>query len=292
MQRSSSRSSRGISQNYTITTFTLPHTFVLSRESLARLPSIPFSPWCSFAFSAVSSSSASLPCSSISPSQVLSYTLRGLPGEAQAHARGTSIRHLVAGTRPQAGPLGISSTDCLVCALHAGQRPLVSLLPLPPCKFSSLWHKFPNENELTHPSVFFFLSMLVELALMRRHRKEKAFGPSPHNGYTAGSPRRKFWQRKSKRRDAEFAAAAEKPDVLPAHQTPADFRTSYGTDSTAVAHEPAYNKYGNTSMTGAGGLGAAPQSTSTTHGYRTQTTTTTTTGGYTPYRSENTTGTF
>jgi hypothetical protein len=139
--------------------------------------------------------------------------------------------------------------------------------------------------------VFFFLSIFVELALIRHHKKEKAFGPSPNNGYTAGRPRRKFWQRRPKNRDAEFAAA-EKPDALPAHQTPADFRTSYATDTTAVGNEPVYNKYGNnsTNMTGAG---AVPQTTGhmgTTNGY--QTTTTTHAGGYTPYRSENATGTF
>jgi hypothetical protein len=133
-------------------------------------------------------------------------------------------------------------------------------------------------------SIFFFLSIFVELGLIRHHKREKAFGPSPNNGYTAGSPRRKFRQRKSKNRDAEFAAA-EKPDALPAHQTPADFRTSYATDATAVGQEPVYNKYGNPSMTGAGGVGG------TTHdGY--QTTTTTNPGGYIPYRSENATGTF
>ena len=95
----------------------------------------------------------------------------------------------------------------------------------------------------TSHSVFFFLSVFVELGLIRHRKKEKAFGPSPNNGYTAGSPRRKFWQRKPKNRDAEFAA--EKPDALPAHQTPADFRTSYATESTAVGgQEPVYNKYG------------------------------------------------
>jgi len=133
-------------------------------------------------------------------------------------------------------------------------------------------------------AIFFFLvSAFVEVALMRQHKKEKAFGPSPNNGYTAGTPRRKFWQRKPKNRDLELA---EKPDTLPAHQTPADMRTSYATDATAVGHEPVVNKYGHANMTGAGSV---PQSTGTTNGYQT-TTTTHSGGGYTPYRSEN--GTF
>jgi len=70
---------------------------------------------------------------------------------------------------------------------------------------------------------------------MRHHKKEKAFGPSPNNGYTAGSPRRKFWQRKPKQnRDMEYMAGAKDPNALPMHATPADVRTSYATDATAV----------------------------------------------------------
>lgn len=81
---------------------------------------------------------------------------------------------------------------------------------------------------------------------MRHHRKEKAFGPSPNNGYTAGSPRRKFWQRKPK--TVATRGDVEKPDVLPAHSTPHDVRNSYNTESTAVGNEPVYNKYGNTAV--------------------------------------------
>lgn len=104
---------------------------------------------------------------------------------------------------------------------------------------------------LTSSSVFFLLSALVEIALMRHHRKEKAFGPSPANNYTAGSaPRRnRFWQRKH-RGEAALAAgglvAHEKrhPDSLPSHSTPADVRNSYNTENTAVGTEAPYNKYG------------------------------------------------
>jgi len=104
-------------------------------------------------------------------------------------------------------------------------------------------------------AVFFFLSIFTEFLLIRHHRKEKAFGPSPNNGYTAGSPRRKFWQRKPK--TAHANRDLEKPDVLPAHTTPRDVRNSYNTESTAVgANEPVYNKYGNTAPAHAtGGLG-------------------------------------
>jgi len=84
--------------------------------------------------------------------------------------------------------------------------------------------------------VFFFLSIFVELALIRHHRKERAFGPSPNNGYTAGSPRRKFWQRRPKN-DAYMTggvAGKRDPDSLPMHQTPADIRDSYNTEATMV----------------------------------------------------------
>jgi len=127
-------------------------------------------------------------------------------------------------------------------------------------------------------AVFFLISILVELGLIRHHKKEKAFGPSPNNGYTAGSPKRKFWQRKPKNRDAEFAAgglAAEKhhPDALPTHTAPSAVRDSYATDTTAVGNEPAYSKYGPTHP-----ISAQPQNTGTT-GYQTTTTT------HTPHHS-------
>ncbi|KAH8682906.1 hypothetical protein BGZ60DRAFT_524251 [Tricladium varicosporioides] len=143
--------------------------------------------------------------------------------------------------------------------------------------------------------VFFFLSIFVEYGLIKHRRKEKAFGPSPNNGYTAGTPKRKFWQRKRKNRDMEYAAG-EKPDALPLHATPADARASYATESTAVGNDPVYNKYG---PTAAGGLGTA-HTTNHATGYGHQTTTTThvphthganDTGTYQNYRN-NPTGTF
>jgi hypothetical protein len=115
---------------------------------------------------------------------------------------------------------------------------------------------------------FFFLSILVELALMRHHRREKAFGPSPNNGYTAGSPRRRFWQRKPRNkhnRDAEYLAAEKNPNSLPVHATPADVRTSYATESTAVGDSGAYNKYGNTTPAVAQGGTGGYQTTTSTH---------------------------
>ncbi|GAM83473.1 hypothetical protein ANO11243_014610 [Dothideomycetidae sp. 11243] len=52
----------------------------------------------------------------------------------------------------------------------------------------------------------FLILALVQIALVRHHKKEKAYGPSPANNYTSGSAgRRKFWNRK---RGAETAAGA------------------------------------------------------------------------------------
>ncbi|KUJ11421.1 uncharacterized protein LY89DRAFT_565821, partial [Mollisia scopiformis] len=121
--------------------------------------------------------------------------------------------------------------------------------------------------------VFFFLSIFAELGLIRHRRKERAFGPSPNNGYTAGSPKRKFWQRKPK--NSRAADLEKNPDALPTHATPADVRHSYATDATAVGNEPPINKYGNAGAygnqtggvvgTGAVNNGTGYQTTTTTH---------------------------
>ncbi|CZT10181.1 uncharacterized protein RAG0_14726 [Rhynchosporium agropyri] len=121
--------------------------------------------------------------------------------------------------------------------------------------------------------VFFFISIFLEFLLIRLRKKEKAYGPSPNNGYTAGPPKRKFWQRKPKQN--KHAYADENGDALPAHATPGDMRQSYATDATAVgANEPVITKYGNTTY--ANGAGGSPTGTANgTHvnGYQTTTTT-------------------
>lgn len=117
----------------------------------------------------------------------------------------------------------------------------------------------------------------MELGLIRHRRKERAFGPSPNNGYTAGSPKRKFWQRKPKH--GRGSDLEKNPDALPTHTTPSDVRTSYATDATAVGHEAPYNKYGHTNpgVIGSGAVhGGGHQTTTTTHiphqGYNANTT--------------------
>lgn len=55
----------------------------------------------------------------------------------------------------------------------------------------------------------FLLSILTELALMRHHKSEKRYGPSPNNNYTAGSGRRFGFMGRNKKghnhHDAELA---------------------------------------------------------------------------------------
>lgn len=114
--------------------------------------------------------------------------------------------------------------------------------------------------------ILFFLNMFIEFGLMRHHKKEKAFGPSPNNGYTAGSPRRKFWQRKQSPRDMELGAGKVHPDALPPHTVPADVavtdtRPSYATDSTAVADHVPESKYGHSTPIGTAHTGNAPYGT-------------------------------
>jgi len=95
---------------------------------------------------------------------------------------------------------------------------------------------------------FFLFSLPLEFFLMRHRHHERAYGPSPNNGYTAGSSKRKFWERKP-RRDNAFVE--KNPDTSPTNATPADVRNSYATDTTAVgAGEGPVNKYGNSAPYG------------------------------------------
>jgi len=55
----------------------------------------------------------------------------------------------------------------------------------------------------------FLLTLFCQLALGKQHQKEKRYGPSPANNYTAGSGGRSFWPRRHRghiARDAEVGA--------------------------------------------------------------------------------------
>jgi hypothetical protein len=98
---------------------------------------------------------------------------------------------------------------------------------------------------------FFLLSILMEVALARHHRKEKRFGPSPHNNYTSGVGKRTetaggsggFFNRIFHRRGAGGAKSYNE-DALPQHASPDQLgdggRQSYATETTAVNHDAGY----------------------------------------------------
>jgi hypothetical protein len=99
--------------------------------------------------------------------------------------------------------------------------------------------------------IFFILSILMEVALVRHHRKEKRFGPGPANGYTGGyAAKGGFFNRIFRRRKT---ATTDDAHVLPEHTHPDQldpYRQSHATDRTAVNNYPdnTYNKYENTAF--------------------------------------------
>lgn len=95
-------------------------------------------------------------------------------------------------------------------------------------------------------AILFLITAGLQVALVRHHKKEKRYGPSPKNNYTSGFGKRKFWQRKPKdttTRDTELGAgglAAPGPDMRPSHETGLTGSTVGNTGTyDKVAHEPA-----------------------------------------------------
>lgn len=107
------------------------------------------------------------------------------------------------------------------------------------------------------------MSALVEVALVRHHRKEKRFGPGPDNNYTEGygSKKRGLFGRKRRQNNTGMTDDA---NGLPTHTTPADFRDSYATEQTRVGTShganggDVYNKYGESGYNGKGTAAVAP----------------------------------
>ncbi|KAL2351904.1 hypothetical protein BJ546DRAFT_231027 [Cryomyces antarcticus] len=103
-------------------------------------------------------------------------------------------------------------------------------------------------------AVLFLLTALVQIALVRNHKKEKRYGPSPANNYTSGSGKARFWQRKPKttneayRNDAELGVVgagagglvADKHNAIrPSHDT------AYTGSTVAAPTNPTYGATGN-----------------------------------------------
>lgn len=78
-------------------------------------------------------------------------------------------------------------------------------------------------------AILFLVTAGLQIALVRRHKEEKRYGPSPSNNYTSGSGRRFGFGRKNKNKDAELGPtgtavgagglAAGHPDTRPSHET-------------------------------------------------------------------------
>lgn len=89
----------------------------------------------------------------------------------------------------------------------------------------------------------FILSAILQFLMIRHHKKEKRYGPSPSNNYTSGAGKTPFWKRKRNKhatRDAELATAPGTTGYgRPSHDT--GF-----TDTTMVggAPEPKYGQPG------------------------------------------------
>jgi hypothetical protein len=90
-------------------------------------------------------------------------------------------------------------------------------------------------------NIFLFLvTAALQVLLVRHHKKEKRYGPSPANNYTSGVGRTPFWRRNKKihsTRDAEMATAGTGA-IRPSHETGYTGTTMNG--PTAMAE----SKYG------------------------------------------------
>ncbi|PPJ54151.1 hypothetical protein CBER1_01042 [Cercospora berteroae] len=106
----------------------------------------------------------------------------------------------------------------------------------------------------------FLVTAAMQIVLVRHHKKEKRYGPSPSNNYTSGFGKRKFWQRKPKNatRDAEMAGGAGGLAV-PANP---NNRASYDTGTTVGNNAAVHDKVDNTTY--------APQPATSHSGYYTQ----------------------
>lgn len=79
----------------------------------------------------------------------------------------------------------------------------------------------------------FLITALFQVFLVRKHKKEKRFGPGPSNNYTSGPAKRNFWNRKKKTTDRD----AEKDVITPA--AAGTLTTGHATD-IRPSHDTAY----------------------------------------------------
>ncbi|ERF68284.1 hypothetical protein EPUS_02740 [Endocarpon pusillum Z07020] len=91
--------------------------------------------------------------------------------------------------------------------------------------------------------LLFILSAILQFLMIRNHKKEKRYGPSPSNNYTSGPGKTPFWKRNRNKRATRDAELATAPGTTgygrPSHET--GF-----TDTTMVGGvpEPKYGQPG------------------------------------------------
>lgn len=140
-------------------------------------------------------------------------------------------------------------------------------------------------------AVLFLITAALQVALVRHHKKEKRFGPSPDNNYTSGygSKKRGLFSRKKNanlEKDNELGATgtavgtgglvAGQHDTRPSHETGYTGSTVAGTNAYDKVSEPAVPATHSTH----GGYYTQPQGTGVNpYGYESNTTTHTTTTG-------------
>ncbi|KAI9754687.1 MAG: hypothetical protein M4579_004592 [Chaenotheca gracillima] len=94
--------------------------------------------------------------------------------------------------------------------------------------------------------ILFLITAVVQFLIARHHQKEKKFGPSPANNYTAGSRRRFGFGRNKKNhstRDAELATGGH--GIRPSHDT-GYTGTTMGANDTYAGAKPATYSNGTT----------------------------------------------
>jgi hypothetical protein len=114
----------------------------------------------------------------------------------------------------------------------------------------------------------FVITAIFQVLLVRHHKKEKRYGPSPANNYTSGAGRTPFWRRNKKvrnTRDAEMATAGTGA-IRPSHDTGYTGTTMNGLNTMA---EPKYGQegYGDTFAHNTTTMTTGPYTTTTNTGY-------------------------
>ncbi|PTB62884.1 hypothetical protein BBK36DRAFT_1128091 [Trichoderma citrinoviride] len=122
---------------------------------------------------------------------------------------------------------------------------------------------------------FYILSILMEVALARHHRKEKRYGPSPRNDYTSGFGRTASTSTRKPGFFGRFLGgrkvvdASEEGNMLPAHPQPDQLNAHHHhADNNDISNPYVHTDYNNKYETGYGYSGVTgPAATTNTTAY-------------------------